>query len=233
MKIAIVDDMPQWQKAIEQLADKYLKGKIDRIDIFSNDEEMNYEEKYDVLFLDIEMPGYKDGFEIAERYRYRHEDTVIIFLTTHAELGRKGYMVNAFRYIDKKHIEEEMDEALKALMVLRSREKRVSFNVVFKGETNIPIKSILFIETEKRNVIVHTKDKNYISSRQIEDFEGELKDCGFFRTHKSYLVNLENIDDFDQKNIYFGNGTIAMVAHKKYVELKRKCFQQKFNIANS
>lgn len=200
MKIAIVDDLKNWQQAVESLVKSYLGEKAKDIDVFSSGEAFNYEKKYDVVFLDIEMPGI-DGFETARRYKENYENAIIIFLTTHTELSRKGYMVSAFRYIDKANMEEEIQEALQAIEALQRREHHVTFRVLYVGEISVPVKKILYIETEKRNVLIHTKEEDYISNRQIESLEEELKDLGFFRSHKSYLVNLENIHQFDRESL--------------------------------
>lgn len=232
MRIAIVDDEQSWRTNVEAFIRQYPWKEELEIDTFSCGEDFCTQTGYDIVFLDIEMKA-MDGFETAHRYRANNEETLIIFLTTHTELSRKGYIVNAFRYIDKAHMSEEMEEALKAVDELLSRNYVVHFHVLNLGEMHVKAKDILFVETEKRNVIIHTKDQKYLSNRKMDELETELTVWGFFRCHKSYLVNLENIHKFDKINVYFKNGSTAMVSARKYTELKERYIEQKFKMANS
>lgn len=231
MKIAIVEDHEKWRVNIKKFIEKYPWKKQPQIDVFTSGEEFYNQRGYDIVFLDIEM-NQMDGFETARLYKENNENAVIIFLTIHTELSRKGYLVNAFRYIDKANLREELDEALKAIEDLQYRNQMISFHVLNMGLIYIKARDILFIETDKRNTIIHTKEQEYTSNRGIDELEKELIGIGFFRSHKSYLVNLENIYQFDKIYIYFKNGSKAMVSTRKYTELKEKYMEQKFKTAN-
>lgn len=232
MKIAIVDDERHWRIIVEDIVKKYPWKECVEINTFSCGEEFYKENGYDLVFMDVEMKE-MDGFETAYHYKNNNEDTILIFLTTHTELSRKGYVVNAFRYIDKANVVEEMQEALNAVEDLQSRGHRITFHVLHMGEISVPVKNILYIETDKRNVVIHTRQEAFVSNRKIDELEKELIEYGFFRSHKSYLVNLENIDKFDRINIYFQNEKNAMVSVRKYSELKSKYIEQKFKLENS
>jgi len=101
------------------------------------------------------------------------------------------------------------------------------------AEMHIRAKDILFIETDKRNIIVHTIERDYISNRGMDEVESELEDYGFFRCHKSYLVNLERIRKIDKEYAYFANGAKAMISVRKYPEMKEQFFAYNSMIANS
>lgn len=232
MKIAVVDDEKLWQEKIKRLLEAYAWSENIEIDLFSSGEAFYKKKDYDIVFMDIEM-GKMDGFEAAYRYKENNQDFVLIFLTTHTEMSRRGYLVNAFRYIDKANVEEELKEALDAFELLCKKNHVIQFHVVNLGTVHLKLKDILYIETEKRNVVIHTKEQSFVSNRKIEELEEELKEWGFFRSHKSYLVNLTNIFKFDKLNVYFKNGKKALVSTRKYVELKESYLKQKYVIANS
>ncbi len=233
MRIAIVDDEKIWQKEVESLLGKYewLKAEMP-FDKFSSGEKLNYNKEYDVIFLDIEMGGI-DGFETARRYREKYEETIIIILTTHRELANKGYMINAFRYIDKANLENELNEAIEAIQYLQTRNYQLVFHELHKGENILQLKDILYVETEKRNVIIHAKDRDYLTNRTLDDLEEELKEKGFFRSHKSFMVNLNNVKDFDRFKVYFRDNRRALVSARKYAQLKEEYILQKHKMANS
>lgn len=232
MRIAIVDDEELCRRNVKDALEQYPWKEQIQIEMFSCGEDFVKNDDYDVVFMDIEMKK-MDGFEAVRQYRENNEESIIIFLTTHTELSRKGYVVNAFRYIDKKELRSEIDEALAAVEDLQSKNHIINFHVLFTGEISLRIKEIFFIETDKRNVIIHTKDKTYISNRKIEELEEELQSWGFFRCHKSYLVNLGNIDSFDKMDVYFKNGDRAMISGRRYPELKEKYMEYKYRYANS
>lgn len=232
MRIAIVDDQEKWRVCVEELIKKHYGQDTPQIDQFDCGENFYDKDEYDVVFMDIEMSG-MDGFETAKRYKQNNEDALILFLTTHVELSRRGYMVNAFRYIDKACIVEEVEEALCSIDELPKKDRMIAFHVVNMAEMHIRVRDILFVETEKRNIIVHTAECDYISNRGIDEVEKELKDCGFFRCHKSYLVNLERVRKIDRVYAYFGNGTKAMISTRKYMEMKERFFVYNSMIANS
>lgn len=232
MKIAIVDDEVRWQVAVKALIDKFPWTDMMSIECFSSGEEFCQADVFDIVFMDIEMTG-MDGFAAAEKCREKNKEAIIVFLTTHIELSRRGYLVNAFRYIDKGNIGEELQEALESIANLCEKMQKLTFHMLRTGDFSIYVRDILYIETEKRNVVIHTMDEEFICNRGMDELEEELRDCWFFRCHKSYLVNLENIQAFDKRDVYFKNGKKAMISVRKYPELKQKHIEYKFRYANS
>ena len=112
MRVAIVDDEERWRTKTEEIVTKFNAEECLEIDKYASGEIfLKKAELYDIVFLDVEMKQL-DGFETASGYREIFPKAMIIILTTHTELSRKGYMVNAFRYVDKTNIEEELTEAL-------------------------------------------------------------------------------------------------------------------------
>lgn len=232
MRVAIVDDQENWRVCVEELIKKHYGINAPKIDHYDCGEKFCDQTDYDVVFMDIEM-NEMDGFETTKRYKQNNSDALILFLTTHLELSRRGYLVNAFRYIDKACITEELEEALNAIDELPNKDRVIVFHVVNMAEIHMRVKDILFIETDKRNIIVHTLERDYISNRGIDEVEAELQNCGFFRCHKSYLVNLERVRNIDKVFAYFGNGMKAMISTRKYPEMKEKFFEYNSMIANS
>ena len=112
MKIAVVDNEKLWRQNIDTFVRKWYEDKELSLDIFeSGDEFLKMKTKYDIVVLDVEMPE-KDGFETAQEYRKLFPEAIIILLTIHLEMSRKGYVVNAFRYVDKTNMQYELEEAV-------------------------------------------------------------------------------------------------------------------------
>lgn len=233
MKIAVVDDEEVWQENIIKELERFYMGKEIRIEAFASGEAfLNRREEYELVLLDVEMGG-MDGFETAMQYKNDNSGSMIIILTTHTELSRRGYLVDAFRYIDKRHMSEELEEALGAVEKRLQRKQKICVHMVNHGELYLMLQDIFYIETVKRNVLIHTAKSDYLCSDNISDLEKRLQDRGFYRCHKSYLINLDEVRNFSRTDAYMTDNSRAMVSTRKYAELKKKYLARKFEYANS
>lgn len=233
MKIAIVDDEIYWRNQIAQEIAKILSDKMItyEVDQFSGGQSLLQEKSYDVIFLDVELER-EDGMKIAESYRRNHKHTIIIFITSHSEYIRMGYYVEAFRYIMKEHLHEEILEAMSAIILKLKGNTSVCFHVPGYGDMNIHVNQIYFIETEKRNIRIHLENDSILANNPISEIDTKLAAHDFYRTHKSFLVNLEKIISFDYENVHFANHTTAMLSTRKYNDFKKKFFEYKLLMAS-
>ncbi len=231
MKISIVDDEPKWIERIRNEIIRYDEDDDMEIDVFSSGEEyLKSEEKYDISFIDIEMPGL-DGFETISKARKCHPEGIYVILTTHAEMSRKGYVVSAFRFLDKTEL-GELEETIKAAKVVLERERKIEINVVGSGVRNLTLKNIIYIETEKHNVLIHTKKDTFRCSNKMQELEAVLPDNWFNRCYHSYIVNLDEIVRIDNKIIYLSNGKDIDVSDRKMTQFKKAYLNRKFECAN-
>ena len=232
MRIAIIDDEKEWRECAVSNVKAYYMDITVEIDTYSSGKDfLEKEEIYDIVLVDIEMPE-KDGFETISDYRVINDNCVAIILTTHTELSNKGYLVNAFRYIDKTNMEVELKEALKSAGKVLESNNIITLNAIKLGEIKLVIKDILFIETTKRNILVHTNNDEYECYGNISDFENELNKYGFYRSHRSFLVNLDKVKKFDRKCIYFAGDKKAFLSSRKYTDMKSKYVERKISIAS-
>ena len=110
MRIAVIDDEEIWRNKV---AGYLQKNRIKEYDLYADGKTLLAGQKqYDVLFMDIELEE-ENGFVVANEYRKIYPKTLVIILTTHTELSRLGYRINAFRYIDKLFL-YEIEEALES-----------------------------------------------------------------------------------------------------------------------
>ncbi len=236
MNIAIIDDEKEWRIKTKEVVIQNLKSMKHNasISVYSSGDVFLQDEKtFDMVFMDIEMNG-TDGFETTQAYKKCFPKCLVCILTTHSELSRLGYRVDAFRYINKDSMVEEISEALSSGIKVLGKNKKIAFHVVNVGEIQLPINEILYIETIKRNVRIYTREQEYLSNRTITSFEKELHTYGFYSVHKSTLVNLDAITSIDTKKreLGFPNGKSVTIAGKKMPEVKQKYLEIKFMYAN-
>ena len=235
MRIAVVDNEKEWRiKAYQQIKKYFSRRQLEvNIDVYASGEQfIRKDEQYEMVFADIEMPG-MEGFAMAQEYNRMNPHYTLMILTTHTEMSRKGYKVNAFRYIDKMYMEAEIQESLTAALKKMKRNETITVNVINVGNMKVVIKDILYVETNKRNTQLHTIDNEYTCGVNISDMEDMLKSAGFFRCHKSYIVNLDAIKNFDNIFVYLMDGSKLFVSARRYVELKRQYLQRRYEEANS
>lgn len=231
MKIAIIDDSKNWRQKIKEEIFRYLDISDKDIDMYSGGEQyLESQKKYDISFVDIEMAGI-DGFETISSARKYNPDGFYIILTTHEELSRKGYIVNAFRYIYKMKL-EELDEAISAIQVLQERNKTIEVSVIGGGIKELELKNIIFFETEKHYILVHTKQGVLKCNNNMRDIENMLPNQWFYRCHKTYIINLDEIKRIDRKIVYLNDGNDVDISRRKVNQFKEIYFNRQYKQLN-
>lgn len=231
MKIAIVDDERKWRNEATIVLSQIIEQSDEVEEYDSGESFLAGKKAYDVVIIDIEMPG-MDGFETTIGYKKEYPKATVIILTTHLELARKGYLVEAFRYIDKTQMQEELKEAFDKIRQLYNRE---NYHIVGKKNSmtkSIPIKDVIFIETKSKGVIIHVNDETYFSDEKINELENRLRSYDFFRCHKSFLVNLSVVQKMDNQFVYFEGNQKAYISVRKLAETKKQYIETKKRFAS-
>jgi two-component system LytT family response regulator len=187
-----------------------------------------------VVFLDIELPG-MTGFEVLNQLKTINFQT--IFTTAHSNYAIKAFRFNALDYLVKPIKENELDEAIKKCLNLN-----INIHEVKNALTNIETKEIieqkLILATQKGTLrfalkqITHIEgDRNYsyiylsngskeLSSKNLAYFEDILSDKGFFRCHRSYLVNHHHINTIKKDVFVLRNDIKIPISRRKKTEAK-------------
>ncbi|MBU5305135.1 LytR/AlgR family response regulator transcription factor [Eubacterium callanderi] len=147
-----------------------------------------------LILLDIEMEK-MDGIETARYLKEYAPESMVIFITSHHEYVRQAITLDAFQYLekplDKEELAEELDRA-----VARYHHQRFHYVLTWNGEEFlVELKHIYYFEAKQRTVILNGKNV-YRQNKKLDLIEDQLKDFGFLRIHKSYLVNMAMIAGF-------------------------------------
>lgn len=203
--IAICDDEKDFVAHLTELLEKYAAetGEEIKITPYSDGLELieRYDPSIDLIFLDIQMK-LVDGLHAAGRIRQMNEKVGIIFLTTLTGYGLEGYKYQAADYIIKPiryvRLKAEMNVWLK-----KHRKDDSPYIVVINdtGKYKIFLKSLRYVETFNRNLLLHTEQENIICYKSMKEMERELQDKGFARCHTSYIVNMYYVKNVSAKNL--------------------------------
>ncbi len=162
------------------------------------------EESPDLLFLDMEMPD-MNGLQVAEIVGEMNPQLKIIFSTAYDQYAVNAFRLRAFHYMLKPYDEEDLNIIFRELRQKRSGTDSAAVNLqagmtsgklaleVGEGIKYVPPKEIVYISKEGKYVQVHTRDNTYEVTYPLFELEQKLEPFGFFRCHKSYIVNLASI----------------------------------------
>ena len=221
LKIAICDDEQPIREYLKRLVKKCTEGEIR---LFADGGELLADPTvFDLILLDISLnreqnAAEPDGMETARKIRER-SDALIIFVTALREYVFEGYDVGAFHYLLKPIDEQKFTEVMdRAICQIRSK-KNVEPLVIKVGGNyvRIPVDDILYAENQARKIMLHTKSKKepYCFYEKMEVLEQKLGDR-FFRSHRGFLVNLQEVARYDNSNIELKNGESVFLAKQKY-----------------
>lgn len=152
---------------------------------------------YDVIFLDINMPGLS-GVQLAEALAAHPRPPAIIFVTAHSEHAVKAFEVRATDYLVKPVELERLKAAIGRLTpVAEQAPARVERILVEKAGKRllIPVEEILYIMAKDDYSYLHTAGERYLSTMSLASLETKLDPVGFFRIHRRYLVNLSKVKE--------------------------------------
>ncbi len=230
INIAIVDD----EKVQVELLEKYVKTWANKKDIkviteaFYSGESFQFswsmDKTYDVLLLDIEMPGI-NGVELAKKIRKEDNLINIIFITAIPDYIGEGYDVEAINYLIKPINEKKLYECLdKAFEKTPKEEKTILIEE--QGQIHrILQKDILYIESFGHNVEINTIDKKYTIRKNIGIMEKALEGNDFVRCHRSYIVGLQHVNRIGKNELELDNGEIVPVSRRQYVNTNKAFIQ--------
>jgi DNA-binding LytR/AlgR family response regulator len=149
---------------------------------------------YDVIFLDVEMPGLT-GIDAARLVRERPEAPAVVFVTAHEEYAVDAFAVEATDYLLKPVGPERLARVVERLSKRRpARAAPVEkVPVVSAGKTVlIDFDAIHYVRADGDYSRVHTYDRSYLCTASLRELEDRLPG-GFARIHRSYVVNLSKV----------------------------------------
>ena len=194
MRIAICDDEERYRVELKTILDKLLINIDCNIDTFSNGKilvEAFGDTPYDLLYLDIEMPGI-DGITLAKKLRSLSDKVYIVFLTSHVEYALEGYEVNALRYLTKPVNIDKLKEVLKYVQESEGDSRQMIIKEDGE-ELVIDISDIIYMEAMNQNVRIVTSSGEHVIRYNIGDFESQLRNDGFYRIHRGYLISWSKV----------------------------------------
>ena len=228
MRIAICDDEEIFRRSVCEKINEIYKDDIDMVlRIFERGETLikDFKENdsaYDIIFLDIEMENI-NGIDTARNIRKINTDVLIAFLTSHEEFAKDGYEVNAFRYLSKPIREDKLIECIENAKKICDGAKKII--IKYKDEEIIlKATNIIYLEAQNKDIYIHTRDNVYVQKNNLSYYENQLKECGFFRVHRSFIVNFNYVKSYTNKEVLLDNNEKVNLSRLNYKSFKDQLY---------
>jgi DNA-binding LytR/AlgR family response regulator len=234
LRICICDDSHEQQSLVRKATEKYFKTRGDysiQVTCYDNPllflEEMNQNGGYDILLLDIFMPGI-NGIEVAKEIRKRKDKTEIVFLTTSDDFAVAAFSLKAVHYLVKPFMQSEFDEAMDRAVAsfAKSNVLKLSFKLMGGGIKTVDIDDILYIESYKHEQQVHLKEGDSLYIREaLNSLQKQLEELSpnqFLSPYKGYIVNLNAVYVIEPDCMKLHGNKSVPIAHRSFRELTDK-----------
>lgn len=204
IKCIIVDDEPLAREGmrmnIEELDNLELVGE------FASAAEASkflLKNKVDLMFLDVEMPG-TNGIDFLKNL---DNPPMVILTTAYPQYAVEAYELDVVDYLVKPiKFERFVRSVAKADEIMKMSASPCIFDayedkfIFIKSErkyVKVNFDDLLFIEGLKDYVIIHATHGKYMTAMNVKTIFNKLPENTFFRVSKSYIVNVNHIDDID------------------------------------
>lgn len=226
MHIAVCDDSLEELSRISSLLEDYRRERDSSITYEAFHSalellEMMKERRFDILLLDILMPGLS-GMDAAKEIRLTDHDIPIIFLTSSREFAVESYRVGAEDYIIKPARKDEVFPALDKQRTRFSQEEAFLTLRTGSGIMKLLFSQIVYVEVTNRTIqFILVNGEVREAYGYLSDYEDKLlSDPCFFKPHRSYLINLRYITELDKKGLATTVGKTVPVARDAFVKVK-------------
>lgn len=242
IRAIIVDDEPNARMALRGL----LEENFSQVEILADCKNVPeavktiHKLKPDLVFLDIAMPGYS-GFELLDFFDEQELCFRIIFVTAYSEHSLRAFETSAVDYILKPVRLEHIARALRKINIEEPLQETKHYRVL-KENFSTPSDKKIVLQTAETIYVVRMEDIIYLQAdgsytrfytsshgvltitKKLIEFEYLESNGPFFRTHRSYIVNLNQIKKVDKKEfiVIMNNDAEVYLAQDKKNHLLEK-----------
>jgi two-component system, LytTR family, response regulator len=239
LRVLIADDDEGMRLVLQKIVDKVSGFKVaaqvangkEALKIFSKD-------KFDVVFLDVEMPEV-NGIDCAKKISDISPETPIVFATAHDNYMADAFKVYAFDYLVKPFDVKRAISTLKKIKqeALDVQSPALGLNAINslgklivrhrEGISFVDTKDIVLAQREDGSTVIYTLTDRITTSEPLGELEKRLDKRMFFRSHKSYIINLNKITKVYPYGRWTyivkfkGTSRDALITHEKFSQLEK------------
>jgi DNA-binding LytR/AlgR family response regulator len=225
LKIGIVEDELLIARSIKEVLEQLDYDFTETAISYTEALQMIAQENPDVLLLDITLSGKKDGIDVAEYVNQKHQ-MPFIFLTANSDLAtiNRAKAVKPHAYLVKPFVKEELFAAIEIAFSNYSGNRnghthlqqstKINDSLFIKDNhtfIKLHFTEIAYIESDENYVKVHTTNGKHIMIRStFSDFLKQLPPEMFFKTSRSFAVQLALIEKVEPSEVLIGAAKIPL-----------------------
>lgn len=193
----------------------------------------------DLIFLDINLT---DGTGLDFLEQTQNLNYQVIFITAYEQYAIQAIKNGALDYIlkpvDIEELENAIEKAVNSTQNIQQEQLQVVKNQLINNKKDrlvlrlhdgfqvINFESLMYCKSDKGYTTFYLSGgKSYMASKPIKEFESNLPESTFLRTHQSYVVNLSYVDKYDKNGyIFLRSGEKIPVSTRKKEEFVNKLF---------
>ncbi|MBQ8184794.1 MAG: response regulator transcription factor [Lachnospiraceae bacterium] len=236
IRIGICDDSATFLHQTKFMIDHWDDGPQDiATELFEDGDALlrsHADQPLDIILLDVVMP-LLNGIETAREIREYDKTVKIVFLTSSVDFAVDSYTVRASNYLLKPVSPEKLFECLEELVSDIRKEVRCIVVRSTDAIHRVEMSTIEYIEAQNKHVLfVLSGGKTIESINPLYSFEDKLfPEDGFFKCHRSYIVNFYHIDTYFQKEIIMRSGQRVPISRRCQKEFETAYFSAIFGKA--
>ncbi|MCD7883895.1 MAG: LytTR family DNA-binding domain-containing protein, partial [Lachnospiraceae bacterium] len=220
MRIAICDDNKQSQSLFLNVLNELEPNESAEcfFDGASLLKEMRERPTFDIIFLDIYLPG-ENGIDIAGEIRKISPRTGIVFITNSLDFAVDAYSLNALHYLVKPVTKEGVEECFLRLKSLRSKPRSILLLNVGRDSITVGQDEIIYILSAG-----HAKEICLINNQiyriwvSLEELESKLDD-NFLKINRGTIANMEHIRQMSADYCLMDNGARLDFSRRKRADI--------------
>ena len=211
LRIAICDDMPLYIAEIEQLLAQWKDRPSNlKIETFDNGDSLlqaHSSTPFDIIFLDVVMP-LLNGIETAKELRQNDKSVHIVFISSERNFAVDSYTVKADNYLLKPVSAKDFYPCIQEIYEKLQNDSKSIPILTSSAAYRVKLSNISYLEAQNKYVSVCLADGRALQSNQpLYTYEEQLGlSDGFFKCHRSYIVNIQHIDTYTSKFIQLRSG---------------------------
>ncbi|WP_028242712.1 LytR/AlgR family response regulator transcription factor [Pseudobutyrivibrio ruminis] len=235
MRVAVVDDESMFRMQLKMMVEKLSKVKSVRILVDEFEDGPSFidalsERRYDIVFMDIYMPG-MDGIETAKTLRRKTERTFLIFLTASDGHYPDAFSLHAFDYVTKPFTLERIDQVLTEILEhtpLDTAFIKISASGV---EERVKLKDIVAVTTDGHYLEIRKSDGTTRRARLTsgEFLEMTGSDKRFAVPNRGIIINMEYLDYIEAGQVHMTDSSEYPVSTRKIQELMQIVDEYRYN----
>ena len=180
---------------------------------------------YDLILLDIEMPG-MSGMELPQRIKRFLPNVKIIFVTSHTEYAIDAFELSIFRYVPKNNLEAKLTAAVIDAAKLIDLEAGQEYMIQTANRMEkIPYKDIFYIQREGKNSSIVSSTGTSKVRKSLQQIFDELNAPEFIFIDRGCIVNIIQIMKINDGMVVLKNGEQLPISRSHLQEVKQKINQ--------